>query len=219
MIFFKGWQFKTQSFKTTNPPRLTLGWSHWRLTLQTGQQFATLLQLQTFFSAGTTNALMKLWQFNIEQFFRRHWVFSQINIFLAIGALVFLPFPFWMSFSKGIDRTNHPLKHPFLHVLGIFGCIRRISDCVTLEIHWPLHFTSSEWKKMPPIYPREGTQSPGHRKEEFLWGDLVTGVQTSAHDETLLRKQERKVREGPLSSLLCFARRATEESWFKTWSI
>lgn len=43
--------------------------------------------------------------------------------------------------------------------------------------------------------------------------------QTSAHDETLLRKQERKVREGPLSSLLCFARRATEESWFKTWSI
>ena len=115
--FFKGWQFKTHSFKTTNPPRLTLGWSHWRLTLQTGQQFATLLQLQTSFSAGTTNALMKLWQVNIEQFFRRHWVFSQVNIFLAFGALVF---PFWMSFPKGIDRTKPSSETPLSACLRYF---------------------------------------------------------------------------------------------------
>ena len=115
--FFKGWQFKTHSFKTTNPPRLTLGWSHWRLTLQTGQQFATLLQLQMSFSAGTTNALMKLWQVNTEQLFRRHWVFSQVNIFLAFGALVF---PFWMSFPKGIDRTKPSTETPVSACLRYF---------------------------------------------------------------------------------------------------
>ena len=73
-------------------------------------------------------------------------------------------------------------------------------------------------KRRSPDLPKRGDTEPWSQERRVLMRG-PRDSQTSAHDETLLRKQERKVREGPLSSLLCFARRATEESWFKTWSI
>lgn len=200
MIFFKGDYLKPKDSKQQlHPDRPlaghTVGQQDVSLQLSSNSKGISLL-------AQPMSQWNTLWQINVEhrQFFWRHWVFSQVKKSLAIRALFFLPFPSW-SFQKGIGQ-NHPLKCPFLHVLGIYSFIRRISDCVTLEIYWPLHFISSEWRKMPPMYPREETQSRGYKGRI----SLVRGPRDRCPDKGSLwdiaEETGKGVKEGGLC-LLC----------------
>lgn len=120
------------------------------------------------FSAGTANALMKLWQVNIEQFFRRHWVFSQVNIFLAIGALVFLPFPFWMSFPKRIDRTKPSTETPLSACLKYFQLYQKNFRLCHLGKTLATAFHVLWVKEDVPDLPKRGDTEPWSQERRVL---------------------------------------------------